>query len=79
MTQKYRAGMSLVVQWLRLCASRVGALGLIRGQETRSLMLKLTPSTVRGKKKVEDSPCGFEQDSLREKVEKAGVVYEIAA
>ena len=31
------------------------------------------------KKKVEGSPCGFEQDSLREKVEKSEVVYKIIA
>ena len=34
-------GTSLVVQWLRLCASNTGGPGLIPGQSTRSRMLQL--------------------------------------
>ena len=39
-------GTFLVVQWLRLCVSKAGSLGLILGQGTRSHMLQLSlPAT----------------------------------
>jgi len=39
--QKPVPGISLVVQWLRLCVPNAGVLGSIPGQGTRSHMLKL--------------------------------------
>ena len=39
--QKTVPGISLVVQWLRLCVPNAGVLGSIPGQRTRSHMLKL--------------------------------------
>ena len=34
-TKRINLGMSLVIQWLRLCASNAGGLGLIPGQEKK--------------------------------------------
>ena len=34
------SGISLVVQWLKLCAPNAGGLSLITGQRTRSCMLQ---------------------------------------
>ena len=41
----YRAGTSLVAQWLRLCAPNAGGPGLIPGPGTRSHMLAATKSS----------------------------------
>ena len=45
-------GASLVVQWLRLHTLNTRVLDLILGQETRSCMLQLRPSTDKKKKKA---------------------------
>ena len=37
LVKKVNRGTSLVVQWLRLCASTAGGTGLIPGQETKTL------------------------------------------
>ena len=41
--QEFPLRTSLVVQWLRLCAPKVGNLGSVPGQGTRSHMLQLRP------------------------------------
>ena len=39
--ERSKAGVSLAVQWLTLCAANTGGLSFIPGQETRSHMLQL--------------------------------------
>ena len=45
--ERSKAGVSLVLQWLTLCAAKAGGLSLTPGQETRShmLQLKIPPAT----------------------------------
>ena len=40
-------GLPLVVQWLRFCAPKAGALGSTPGQGIRSCMPRLKPSTAK--------------------------------
>ena len=40
-------GISLVVQWLRLCIPNAGSLGSIPGQGTRAHMPQLRPGTTK--------------------------------
>ena len=48
--QKYNERTSLVIQWLRLCASNAGVLGSIPGQGTRFHMLQLRTGAAQLKK-----------------------------
>ena len=50
--QEFHLRTSLVVQWLRLCAPRVGNLGSIPSQGTRSHMLQLRPWHSQIRKKI---------------------------
>ena len=48
--QKYNKRTSLVIQWLRFCASNAGIPGLIPGQGTRFHMLQLRTTAAKLKK-----------------------------
>ena len=63
--EKEDVGTSLGVQWLRLCTSKEGGLGMIPGLGTRSHMLQLDSSMPQGISKIPHAATKTRHSQIR--------------